>query len=89
VFIKEGELIFKADIVSDTPSVIYLEGIWTAAKYRGEGYGLRCMSHLARNFLTRTKSICLLVNEQNTAAHNFYGRAGYKLRSTYDTIFLR
>jgi predicted GNAT family acetyltransferase len=34
------------------------------------------------------KSICLLVNERNTGAHNFYRKAGYEFRGIYDTIFL-
>jgi predicted GNAT family acetyltransferase len=49
---------------------------------------LRCMSQLARLLLGRTQSICVLVNENNTKAQNFYQRAGYKRRAVYDTIFL-
>ena len=88
ISIEAGKLIFKADIVSDTSSVIYLEGIWTKEEQRSQGYGLRCMSQLARLLLCRTQSICVLVNEKNTKAHNFYQRAGYKRRAVYDTIFL-
>src|SRR5688572_23797229 len=88
VSIEAGKLIFKADIVSDTSSVIYLEGIWTTGERRAEGYGLRCMSQLARLLLCRTQSICVLVNENNTKAHNFYQRAGYQRQAVYDTIFL-
>jgi predicted GNAT family acetyltransferase len=88
VWIEAGKLIFKAEIVSDTSSVIYLEGIWTNAEQRSHGYGLRCMSQLARLLLSRTQSICVLVNEKNTTAHNFYQRAGYKFRAVYDTVFL-
>ena len=83
-----GEIIFKADIASDTPSVIYLEGVWTSGERRSQGYGLRCMSQLARTLLSHTKSVCVLVNEDNKKAHTFYQRAGYKLRAIYDTIFL-
>ena len=88
VVVEDGRLIFKADIISDTPQVTYLEGIWVNPARRGAGVGLRCMSQLAQTLLSRTDSICLLVNEQNTEAHGFYKRAGYKLRSVYDTIFL-
>lgn len=83
-----GEIIFKADIASDTPSVIYLEGVWTSGERRSQGCGLRCMSQLARTLLSHTKSVCVLVNEDNKKAHTFYQRAGYKLRAIYDTIFL-
>ena len=83
-----GEIIFKVDVASDTSSVIYLEGVWTSEGHRSQGYGLRCMSQLARTLLRRTKSVCVLVNENNKKAHNFYQRAGYRLRAIYDTIFL-
>lgn len=88
VWVENGELIFKADILSDTSSVIYLEGIWINTERRSQGYGLRCMSQLARTLLSRTRSLCVLVNENNKDAHTFYKRAGYKFRSVYDTIFL-
>ncbi len=88
VLVENGSLIFKAEVVSDTPQAIYLEGIWMNPDERGNGLGLRCMSQLARNILSHSQSLCLLVNETNTAAQLFYKRAGYKLRSIYDTIFL-
>jgi predicted GNAT family acetyltransferase len=88
VWVEAGKIIFKADIASDTPSVIYLEGVWTSDEHRSRGYGLRCMSQLARTLLRRTQSVCVLVNENNQKAHAFYQRAGYKLRAIYDTIFL-
>jgi ribosomal protein S18 acetylase RimI-like enzyme len=88
LWIEDGEIVFKADVVSDTPSVIYLEGIWTNPSRRSQGYGLRCLSQLGRTFLCRAKSVCVLVNEENEPAQRFYQRAGYKLRAVYDTIFL-
>jgi GNAT superfamily N-acetyltransferase len=88
VWIEAGRLIFKADIFSHTPEVIYLEGIYVNPSERGKGYGLRCLSQLSRELLLRAKSLCLLVNEQNEEARAFYQRAGYKLHSHYDTIYL-
>ncbi|HYY58144.1 MAG TPA: GNAT family N-acetyltransferase [Pyrinomonadaceae bacterium] len=86
----EGErLIFKADIISDTPEVIYLEGLYVHPEERGKGYGLRCLSQLSRSLVARAGSVCVLVNEQNQRGQNFYRRAGYKLQSCYDTIYLR
>jgi predicted GNAT family acetyltransferase len=86
----EGErLIFKADIMSETTEMIYLEGVYVHAEERRKGYGLRCMSQLGRQLLARTGSLWLLVNEQNKDAQSFFFKAGYKLRSCYDTIFLQ
>lgn len=88
VLVQNGALLFKADVISDTPEVTYLEGVWVNPDERGKGYGLRCLSQLAQTLLSRSQSLCLLVNETNTAAQLFYKRAGYKLRSAYDTIFV-
>lgn len=89
VLVEAGQLIFKMDIISDTPEVVYLEGIYVAPQARGKGYGLRCLSQLSRNLLTRTQAICLLVNELNQSGHAFYRKAGYKRTALYDTVFLQ
>ncbi|HEV7903642.1 MAG TPA: GNAT family N-acetyltransferase [Pyrinomonadaceae bacterium] len=89
VWTEDDHLIFKTDICSHTPEVIYLEGVYVNPSERGKGYGLRCLSQLSRELLLRAKSLCLLVNEQNGQARAFYQRAGYKLHSHYDTIYLQ
>ena len=89
VLLENGALIFKADIVADTPEAIYLEGIYVNPEKRGQGYGLSCLTELSRTLLTRTRSICLLVNERNRKAHAFYRRAGFRLQSHYTTIYLK
>lgn len=88
VWVEDGHLIFKADVMADTPDVIYLEGVYVDPNERNKGYGLRCFSQLCSSLLSRARSICLLVNEQNLEARTFYERAGCKLRGYYATIFL-
>jgi predicted GNAT family acetyltransferase len=89
VLIEDGKLQFKADVVAETPDTTYIEGVWVNPPSRGQGYGRRCMSQLARMLLWRTKSICLLVNDENEDARRFYKQMGYHLRTVYDTIFLK
>ena len=85
----EGDtLIFKADVISETNDVIYLEGIWVREEARNDGTGRRCMAELSRRLLTKTNSLCLLANELNTRALKFYKKCGFLFRSTYETIFL-
>lgn len=88
VAVEEGKLIFKADVVSRTRDVNYLEGIWICEERRADGSGLRFMSDLMRRLLEETKSICLFVNETNKLAQNFYRKCGFHFRATYETIFL-
>jgi ribosomal protein S18 acetylase RimI-like enzyme len=88
VVIEDGKLIFKADVISRTQQVNYLEGIWVREDRRANNNGLRFMSALMRLLLEDTKSICLLVNETNKPALNFYRKCGFHFRATYETIFL-
>ena len=88
VIVEDGKLIFKADVISRTREVNYLEGIWICEERRANGNGLRFMSELMRRLLEDTKSICLLVNETNQLAMNFYRKCGFHFRATYETIFL-
>jgi ribosomal protein S18 acetylase RimI-like enzyme len=88
VWVEDGRLVFKAEVVSDTPEVIYLEGIWVNPRDRGKGYALRCMSQMSRGLLQRTRALSILVNERNQVARKLYQRAGYRLSGFYDTIFL-
>ena len=88
VWTEGGRLIFKADVMSDTPEAVYLEGVYVRPDERGKGYGRRCLSQLGRSLLARSGSVCLVVNEQNKDAQEFFFKAGYTLRGLYDSIFL-
>ena len=88
VWVKDRRLIFKADILAETEDAAYLEGIYVSPEDRGKRYGQRCMSQLARNLLARTNTLCLLVNEKNRNAREFYSRVGYKLCAYFDSIYL-
>jgi uncharacterized protein len=88
VVVENGSLLFKADIISRTSDVMYLEGIWTRPDRRNSGIGVRCMSELSQRLLQNAQSICLLVNETNKRTQSFYARCGFRFRATYETIFL-
>jgi len=88
VVVEDNLLVFKADVISKTPEVIYLEGIWLREDCRNKRLGKRLMSELMRRLLENTKSVCLLVNETNEWAQGFYRKCGFNFRATYETIFL-
>ncbi len=89
VWTEDDRLMFKADVVAETPEVTYLEGIHVHAEERRKGYGVSCMANLSSVLLQRTESICLTVNETNKNALKFYEKAGYQFHSHYETIYLR
>jgi uncharacterized protein len=88
VVVENNLLVFKADVISRTPEVNYLEGIWLREDFRNQNLGKRFMSDLMRRLLENTKSVCLLVNETNEWAQGFYRKCGFNFRATYETIFL-
>jgi uncharacterized protein len=89
VWTLDDRLIFKADVVAETPQVTYLEGVHIHAEERRKGYGLRCLNNLSTMLLERSELICLTVNEKNKPALKFYEKAGYQFHSNYETIYLR
>jgi len=89
VLIENEQLIFKTDIVAETPQAAYVEGVYVSPERRGQGYGLRCISQLTEYLLKQTQTVCLTVNEKFPGALAFYNRAGYEVCSRYDTIYLR
>lgn len=88
VVVQNDQLIFKAEVISKTSAVVYLEGVWVRDEERNTGNGVRFMNELTHKLLEETKSICLLVNETNKRAQNFYRKCGFRFRATYETIFL-
>ena len=89
VLVEQDQLIFKADIVSDTPEVVYLEGVFVHPEHRGKGLGSKCMTQLTSNLLNQTQSISVLVNQERRQAQKFFKKLGFASRGLYDTIFLR
>jgi hypothetical protein len=89
VWVQDNRLIFKADVVSETPEVSYLEGVHVHVEERRQGHGLRCLTALSSILLQSSHSICLTVNERNQNAMKFYEKAGYQFHSDYETIYLR
>lgn len=84
---EENRLVFKADIVAETPEVNYLEGIYVHPEYRGKGLGSDCLSQLSRLLLENVQYVCLLSNENLQSAHQAYQKAGFKSQDCCVTIF--
>lgn len=88
VAVQEGELIFKADIIAETPEVIYLEGVYVAPSHRGRGIGSGCLAKLTLDLLKRSQNICMLSNINFIDAHMSYLKAGYKNTGNCTTLFV-
>lgn len=84
---KSGKVLFKAELTTDSPEVVYLEGVWVDEKERGMGHGYRCLSQFLKSLLTRTASVCLLLGEKNKAALGLYEKVGFQHRGYYQAVF--
>lgn len=87
VLTERGQMVFKADVISETPQAAFVEGVYVLPEQRRKGYGLRCMTQLACKLLKRVSSICLVVNEDNVKARVFYIKAGFNFCSQYNTAY--
>jgi ribosomal protein S18 acetylase RimI-like enzyme len=82
-------LVFKADVLAETPEAVYLEGVHVREKDRGKGVGLRCMAQLAGELLRGADALCLTVSEKSEGAQAFSRKSGYRFLGYYDTIYLQ
>jgi GNAT superfamily N-acetyltransferase len=86
--IERGELVFKADVLTETPEATYIEGVWVNPAYRSKGYGRNCWVSLSRALLDRVPAFCWFVNARNSVARNFYEKVGGISFGDYDKVYL-
>ena len=89
VVTQDNQLLFKADVVAETPEVIYLEGIYVGTNQRGQGFGAHCLAQMTNELLAQADSVCLFANLRNHSAQKCYSKAGYTLREYYDSLYLQ
>lgn len=87
VVIENDRLLFKADIIADTPQASYLEGIYVSPEERGKGVGRRCVMGLSRVLMALGKAIYLFVETQNTRTKSFYLKLGFTITGQYDLLY--
>lgn len=88
VLIREGELLFKADLVAETPKSAYLEGLWVNPAYRHKGVGRRSVAELRCALTAEKSSLSGFVNARNFRAQAFYEQAGCAVRARFGKIYL-
>ena len=88
VWMKNGELIFKTDIISATPEAIYIEGLWVHPSERGKRISRQGLITLCRRLLTGSNAICGFVDRNNAAARSLYCSVGFVETNRYAKIYL-
>ena len=88
VWVKNGELVFKTDILSVTPEAVYIEGLWVNPKERGNRYSTRGMASLCRQLETGSNVICGFVDAGHSMFDSLYRKAGFIEVDEYAKIYL-
>ena len=88
VSMREGQVIFKADIVTETPHVVYLEGIWLSPALRGQGLGRCFLNTLTKAVVSSGRSVSFFVNERNVRATRLYAGLGCQPVAFYEKYLL-
>src|SRR6185369_1568521 len=88
VVIENDRLVFKTDVIADTPRASYIEGVYVRPDERGKGVGRRCLLGVTRFLMKQSKAIYLFVEDQNTRTKSFYLNAGFNVAGQYDLLYL-
>ncbi len=88
VLLKDDRLVFKTDVIADTPEATYIEGVYVSPEERGKGIGRNCVSALGRIFLQRSKAVYLFVEQENQRTQSFYLSLGFNNGGQYDLVYL-
>jgi uncharacterized protein len=87
VLFREEKLIFKADVMAESPDATYIEGVYVRPDERGKGIGRQCMSALGKALQDRTKAIYLFVENRQTRSISFYLNLGFEVGGQYNLLY--
>ena len=87
VLLKNDRLVFKTDVIADTPEATYIEGVYVSPEQRGKGIGRTCVNALTQIFLQRTKAVYLFVEQENTRTQSFYMNLGFSTGGQFDLLY--
>lgn len=85
---EHGEVIFKAEVGSQSPSVGQIQGVWVHPERRGQGLGATGTAALAAAVVAGGRVASLYVNNYNTVARAAYARVGFAEVGTFATVLL-
>ncbi len=87
--IRDGAVIFKADLGSVALGVAQVQGVWVHPDYRGRGIAAPAMAAVVEHTLRHIAPVVTLyVNNYNAAALATYRRVGFTQTGLFSTILL-
>ncbi|BBX93338.1 GNAT family N-acetyltransferase [Mycolicibacterium boenickei] len=85
---ERGEVVFKAEVGSQSPAVGQIQGVWVHPEWRGHGLGTAGTAALAAAVVGSGRIASLYVNNYNTVARATYARIGFEQVGTFATVLL-
>jgi uncharacterized protein len=85
---ERGQVVFKAEVGSQSPAVGQIQGVWVHPDWRGRGLGSAGTATLASAVVRSGRVASLYVNSYNTVARATYARIGFTQVGTFATILL-
>ena len=85
---EHGQVIFKAEVGSQSPGVGQIQGVWVHPERRGQGLGTAGTATLAAVIVGTGRIASLYVNDFNTVARATYDRIGFVEVGTFATVLL-
>jgi predicted GNAT family acetyltransferase len=83
-----GEVVFKAEIGSQSPAVGQIQGVWVRPDQRGRGIGTAGTAAVAAAVVGGGRVASLYVNSFNTVARATYARIGFTEIASFATVLL-
>ena len=85
---ERGQVVFKAEVGSQSPAVGQIQGVWVHPDYRGRGIGTAGTAALAAAVVRSGRIASLYVNSFNSVARSTYARVGFNQVGTFATVLL-
>lgn len=85
---ERGQVVFKAEIGSQSPAVGQIQGVWVHPEWRGRGLGTGGTAAVAAAVVNSGRIASLYVNSFNAVALAAYDRVGFRQVGTFATVLL-
>lgn len=85
---ERGQVVFKAEVGSQSPAVGQIQGVWVHPDRRGHGLGTAGTAALAAAVVRSGRIASLYVNDFNTVARATYKRIGFAEVGTFATVLM-
>lgn len=85
---ERGQVVFKAEVGSQSPAVGQIQGVWVHPDWRGRGMGTAGTATLASAVVRSGRIASLYVNSFNTVARATYARIGFTQVGNFATVLL-